>query len=138
MTESAEPTTIEECPKCGRKPCHGVSWFDESNGWYFKCDDCGRQHFLGYAESDNQAMVDAKRAYERSKENRARFIREKDEQMQEVYARAREALDREPDVIESYGFLFDPAAAAQGKKTGWKSDEDTIKDRPTKEFTKHI
>jgi len=138
MPESGEPTTIEECPKCGRKPCHGVSWFDDADGWHFKCDECGKRHFLGYAEADNQAMVDAKRAYERAKENRERYMREKDEQMQGVYAKAREALDREPDVMESYSFLFDPAAAVQGKKVGWESDGDTLQDKPDKSFTKHV
>jgi hypothetical protein len=132
MSESGEPIVLEEdCRHCGRNRPTGNSWFDDINGWYFKCDECGRQMFLGYAESDNQAMVDAKRDYERSIENRSRYIREKDEEAKEHIHQALERLQT-PDHLKTYQFLFDPARAA--RKEEMHSDRDTLDNVPLQPF----
>lgn len=98
VPEAAEPTTIEECRKCGEKPGKGVSWVEQGI-LYFRCDACGRTLWEGVLEEVNREQVEQKRLNEKANDNRSRYLREFEEKMRGDYKRFQDDLTADPYAV---------------------------------------
>src|SRR3990167_9061376 len=97
ITEEGVRITVDECRKCSMTDIEGLSWIEDDEV-HFRCDECGKEMCLGFKEEANQLMVNAKRDYERALDNRSRYLREKDTQIQDDVRKRSEKLQPYLDI----------------------------------------
>lgn len=101
-----------DCRRCGAKNARGIRYIESDAIVEFECGVCGRTMWMGHTQEDNEGAIQSREGRLKAERNRARYMRERDEETKRYLRKSSDTFGKSPDIIANFYDSMNPGWGA--------------------------